>query len=264
MPIWFKELVQQSVNSGLDRSPDFVFQKMVEEMGEISEARILPKKALESDTQEAADLVVAALDYIFVRETEKLNPLGLPNRKEKVLDSMEEMLLRSIRKWKGFPLGSDNFGSYENLITHVTQPTFNSCATACLSMLSGMPIEVLMVDFHPSYRSGETNVKDFLKEVGIPFKYGVPEQGFGSNKAYLVSVPSLNLVTTEHYLVATTIDDNLVLFDPNFGIKDRKYYTFDPSDKNENAVMLGQGYNISFSIELYDLASWRRKYERLV
>lgn len=264
MPIWFKELLEQSKQKGSGRPSDFIFQKMVEEMGEISEARILPNKAMESDAQEAADLVIAALDYIFIRESERLNPLNLKPLGEKVSVSMEELLLRSIRKWKGCPLDSDNFGSYENLITHVQQPTFNSCAAACLSMLTAIPIDCLMVDFHPSYSSGMLKTKDFLRDVGIPFKYGLPEQGFSDDKVFMVSVPSLNLVATEHYIIALCIGDDLQIFDPNFGREGRKYYTFDPEDKNENAVMLSQGYNISFSIELYDLAIWRRKYERLI
>ncbi len=115
------------------------------------------------------------------------------------------------------------------LIQLVRQPTDVTCMQACLSMVTGVAIE------------------DVIKETGGEGLYPSDEEAFLNKHLYgywspstkgalmygmyhLLTVPSLNLEACLHRIVAYAAPaDNpdechLVLFDPNRGRQDKKYY----------------------------------------
>lgn len=101
----------------------------------------------------------------------------------------------------------------------VQQPTANSCVHACLSMVTGVPVEDLIKRFGDR-GLGDMEEATVLTEHGIlPVEQsGIGRDRFDVSGVYLVTVPSLNYPGKNHRTVwATDGDEKFVLHDPNAG-----------------------------------------------
>lgn len=104
-------------------------------------------------------------------------------------------------------------------VQFVRQPTANSCVHACLSMVTGVPVEQLIGRF------GDRGLGD-MQEAIVLTEHGilpVEQSGCGRERfdvfgVYLVTVPSLNHLGKNHRTVwMTDGDEKFVLLDPNAG-----------------------------------------------
>jgi len=115
-------------------------------------------------------------------------------------------------------------------IQHVQQPTSKTCVHACLSMVTGVPVEDLVARFKDR---GLTTMDDYvvLTELGIlPVPIDkIMETLFPYYGVYFVSVPSANHHRKTHAMVLelTRDDDAFVLYDPNEGREGQEVYARD-------------------------------------
>ena len=87
--------------------------------------------------------------------------------------------------------------NYDRKITveHVQQPTSVTCVHACLSMVTGVPVEEYIKRFG-DHATGEDTEAVALVEAGV-FPKAVPHSGphpFPLEGIYLVSAPQLELI----------------------------------------------------------------------
>lgn len=120
------------------------------------------------------------------------------------------------------------------MIELVQQPTDNTCSSACLSMLTGIPVNVVVSEYHDIARlSGSTmNPWVYLQSKGIESRY-VPtySQVLWYGRTYLLAVPSLNVPGILHHIVLTPNQDHDIrVLDPNFGRHGKKYYIWEESE----------------------------------
>lgn len=131
-------------------------------------------------------------------------------------------------------------------ITHQMQPTGNSCSSACLAMILDLPAQEIINDFHQDYFDGKTRPFNYLSKVreisNIRRCYSDEWLDGDSWGVFLAVVPSLNLEGITHSVVFDC-RDYLIVLDPNKGKPNKKYYTFDQKEVEDNdlAVML-RGY----------------------
>lgn len=52
-------------------------------------------------------------------------------------------------------------------ITHVKQPTDDTCVSACLAMVLGVDVHQVIEDFHQQYVARELDVIDYLESKGL-------------------------------------------------------------------------------------------------
>lgn len=112
-------------------------------------------------------------------------------------------------------------------IKFVQQPTADSCTSACLSMLTGIPIHDVIETFHYDWKAKKSNPAVFLNRNG--FNYEVNHNPFCHTaewgSVYLLTVPSLNIVGGLHHIIMDLRSDTEVILDPNYGKAGKKYYT---------------------------------------
>lgn len=112
-------------------------------------------------------------------------------------------------------------------IKFVQQPTGDSCTSACLSMLTGIPIDEVIEKFHSDWKAKKSNPAVWLNQNG--FNYEVNHNPFCHTaewgSVYLLTVPSLNIVGGLHHIVMDLRSDTEVILDPNYGKVGKKYYT---------------------------------------
>lgn len=133
-----------------------------------------------------------------------------------------------------------------------------SCLSAALSMVSGLHMDTVMEEFHAKYRNGELVPQDYLKEVGVKFtevcQFGRIE--FRPGRRYIASVQSLNDFGSMHAVVFECADEDglFFFFDPNMGIKGKRYYTLHDLDPEEYplAVKLLGNYIPELYIDVED------------
>ena len=101
-----------------------------------------------------------------------------------------------------------------------------NCASACISMILGRPIEEVTGEFHERYMADEITVHEYLEKYGVqaaPMDItDKPTQGF----VYFIGVPSLNIKGCSHYVLGDfrNKEDGFVLIDPNKGRKGKEWY----------------------------------------
>jgi len=112
-------------------------------------------------------------------------------------------------------------------IKFVQQPTSKTCVHACLAMVTGQPVQDIVLRFGDRGIGAEEEVA-FLTENGL---LPVPMNRYAKNYfsetgLYLITAPSLNLLGKTHRLVVV-IDNNwdFTILDPNAGRKGKKYYS---------------------------------------
>lgn len=125
------------------------------------------------------------------------------------------------------------------------QPTWNSCASTCMAMMLDLPAQQVIDEFHEDYITHKTRPYDYLRSKGLDVRYGVIDQLFEWDTVYMVTVPSLNLLSVNHFVVMDFRDENWKIYDPNNGKEGKKYYTNDHNliVHDDNAYELG-GYQI--------------------
>lgn len=99
----------------------------------------------------------------------------------------------------------------------VQQPTPRTCVHACLSMVTGVPVESLIERFGDTGLLFECEVVVLIENGIFPdtryHSAPVYEQGF-----YLVTAPSLNRAGELHRVVVeVNKDDDFIVHDPNTG-----------------------------------------------
>lgn len=123
------------------------------------------------------------------------------------------------------------------------------CVCTCMGMLSGLPRREVVKRFHVNYLIDcEINVSDILWALNIPFRECHQEETLMPGKLYVVSVPSLNMETRLHLiLVDRRVGSELKVFDPNQGVRGRRYYVPHSNTKFKHQVTLG-GYHAEYEI----------------
>lgn len=128
------------------------------------------------------------------------------------------------------------------------QPTDSSCALACISMLTYLPmhkvIDIAKSMFeHDPIEIGLNTVDmdKLMRKLGIKYTFIYPVTiSFGN--VYMVSVPSLNKVATSH-IVLFDMRDEFVVLDPQQGRPGKKYYVHG-KPQNEFEVTLKAYTNV--------------------
>lgn len=129
------------------------------------------------------------------------------------------------------------------MIEFQQQPTPNTCTSACLAMILGVPVQDVIDVFHGAYVDGDTDASKFLNEAGIDHEIGNPFMKVNTAGLWLLCVPSLNIQAGNHnilYLMIPAPESGegffyQYLFDPAKGREDRKYYKL-PQDEDNNPL----------------------------
>tara|TARA_B100001564_G_C20160777_1_gene455269 strand:+ start:121 stop:552 length:432 start_codon:yes stop_codon:yes gene_type:complete len=109
----------------------------------------------------------------------------------------------------------------------VQQPTKDSCTSACLAMLTGLPIDFVFSRFHDKFKAGETNAYEFLDNLDFEYQRQIEQYRIGGDPdgwAYLLAVPSLNEFATMHNLIVYTSQGQLHVLDPQRGVEGKFFY----------------------------------------
>lgn len=114
------------------------------------------------------------------------------------------------------------------MLQHQTQPTFNTCMSACIAMVAGQPVDEVVARWHQSFHDKTDWLDDALDYYKIPYFYGSQRRaellyGF----IYFLTVPSLNITGGLHeILVSLTADRGIEVFDPVKGRPGAKHYVY--------------------------------------
>lgn len=118
-------------------------------------------------------------------------------------------------------------------LDHVQQRTPTECLSACIAMITRLPIDRVVADFHERYRRDWTvNVSTYFNEIGLKHTVRsavdrVIEEGF----VYTARVSSLNNIGGGHAVVIHNCPDaGFTVYDPNKGRPDTRYYEFVKTD----------------------------------
>jgi len=125
-------------------------------------------------------------------------------------------------------------------IIHAQQPTHNTCASACLAMLTQRPIEQIIEEFHHEYQKGHTDELRYLLEKGYDITIPSVKDSFliRSETICLACVPSLNIKGGMHCVVVDLRSDSAALYDPNYGRERVWSYTLDDTDEENRLFKL--------------------------
>lgn len=113
------------------------------------------------------------------------------------------------------------------MIQQTQQPTADSCVSACVAMITGLDVRLVMHFFHDNYHACEIGLADILRALGLPFEQRqtgelwLPEEP----GTYLTGVPSLNNRGGMHQALLTSEGDEWKLLDPNEGREGVKCYS---------------------------------------
>ena len=124
-------------------------------------------------------------------------------------------------------------------IEHQQQPNPVTCTSACIAMLTGIPVNKIADVFHPAYSRQEITPCEYLESRGLKVKRLYTDDQPMPSRLYLVTVPSLNKKGTLHHIIVDW-RDVCDVYDPNKGIKGKKYYvSWDQDSNNDLEVELG-------------------------
>ena len=114
------------------------------------------------------------------------------------------------------------------MIIHQSQPTHNSCVSACIAMLAGVPATEVTERFNDAYHSQEDPniIFRMLEAYNIE---AVPRSSHAGNvhpgQVVIACVPSLNIVGGNHAVILDYSTEEFKVFDPAEGIPGKKFYT---------------------------------------
>jgi len=151
-----------------------------------------------------------------------------------------------------------------NVIKHQTQPTPNSCLSACLAMILNKPVLEVMGEFHDSYydNHGENRLlpEDYLKRYSCInlASSGKTNQNLTDKGVYLLAVPSLNIKGGLHSIVyeIKQSEDGFwhhTIYDPNMGYKGREYYVNNLYDNATYPAFKLGGFVIEIFVPLWQI-----------
>lgn len=130
------------------------------------------------------------------------------------------------------------------------QPTPDTCTSACLAMITGLPVSQVIEEYDHLHKAHESNPCKYLLEKGVPFVYGSIYEQMRVCGTFLLCVPSLNIQGGNHNIIFRTWynpDDGYYykqLLDPARGREGRRYYVVE-EPQNELEVAL-----VSYIVEL--------------
>lgn len=128
-------------------------------------------------------------------------------------------------------------------IYHVQQPCDKSCLPACVAMIIGQPVELILQHF-PQLPAYEIDTMKCLVRFGyLPIEQAshyIPEGGI-----FIVTVPSLNRIGQLHAMVVDTRRPGQhVLFDPQAG-RGGEVYTLDNPLPVCSVIQVVSAYEVS-------------------
>lgn len=111
------------------------------------------------------------------------------------------------------------------MITHQTQPSDDTCASACIAMILGIPVEEVIEEFHEDFFNRDINVSEYLTMKGVRNKQLLAlNDDIYTGRIYLLTVPSLNFPGLMHYMLMEVHENYYTLHDPNWGREGKKHY----------------------------------------
>ncbi|RTR01958.1 hypothetical protein [Halomonas nitroreducens] len=102
-------------------------------------------------------------------------------------------------------------------VTPLQQPTANTCAHACLAMVTGESIDALIERFGDRGICWEDDALVLVENGIFPVKIAGAGHPFPWVGAYLVSAPSLNQPGKLHAVIVEASETGYVVHDPNTG-----------------------------------------------
>ena len=114
-------------------------------------------------------------------------------------------------------------------LTLVTQPTHNTCTSACIAMITELPIDQVIEEFHTKYINHHITLHGYLRVKGVSTKMPVEKPSFPAplspGHLYILTVPSLNEEGMFHNIVVDyRWGEKPHVLDPCEGKKNHKYY----------------------------------------
>lgn len=161
-------------------------------------------------------------------------------------------------------------------LTREQQKLSSSCVSACIAIVTGMPQEKVIEEFHDRYRDDETDLGEYLNAYMVPHLLcGSLQRELEANHTYILCVPSLTRQTHHHAIVVTLGDEGgPLVFDPNEGRKYQpeedgpivpcpyyvtKWEDDDGASIQEHQRYLG-GWVLDADFENTSLEAWRKDY----
>ncbi len=136
------------------------------------------------------------------------------------------------------------------ILNHLTQTQDLNCASTCIAMILNGDVGEVTEEFHDKYVGQEMEVWEYLDAQGIKYRRCMAdERKLKGDHVYIMSVPSVNIPSGNHYIVVQMTDDakNWYILDPNKGKEGRKVYGED-TDIN--------GWTPSFEFKIEDLLEY--------
>jgi hypothetical protein len=112
----------------------------------------------------------------------------------------------------------------DRTLVHQPQPTADTCVHACIAMLTGIEVNKVRKKYSPDFQPiFWDDVQAILKHNKVEsIRYA--NNWLPWNRVMLLSVPSLNITGRLHAIIVVTNDDNMDIYDPNWGKEGLKSY----------------------------------------
>lgn len=247
------------------RNLPIVLIKMQEELGEVASAGLNPAKSDETDSQEAADLLVVTYDYMYTCERQMRENNGLSTDKKSIEDAVAFKIKRSLRKWAGGRLNGDPYLEENELVVkHQVQPTDQTCTMTCIAMVLGIPATQAVEEFHYDYINSIQKPSAYFKLKNIAFKTVTESRGLEYDNVYIATVPSLNTVAGTHSIVIDATD-NFTVYDPNMGREGKKFYWYPeldgcpPEGSDPTLAVRLNSYRVDYKFNPVEILIWREQ-----
>lgn len=150
-----------------------------------------------------------------------------------------------------------------SILTYQAQPTNDTCVSACIAMVLGVPVQEVIADFHNRLHHENVTLRDYLYErLLCPQSYLADEYvEFEDGYVYFATVPSLNTKGTFHQILFDCTGTKLTIHDPN-NDPDKLRYVLRYKDENLNAPLKENEYPlmswvIEHGIHKDDILKWR-------
>jgi len=114
------------------------------------------------------------------------------------------------------------------------QPTYNTCVSACLAMVLGEPVDLIISEYHDKYwGAGDDKVwpDEYLESKGVPIVLCNHKTKPDMAGVYFVTVPSLNIKGGTHQIlwcIENAEQEGFFyqrILDPASGREGKFYYT---------------------------------------
>lgn len=146
-------------------------------------------------------------------------------------------------------------------IKHQSQPTNNTCVSACIAMLTDQDVSDVVNEFHERYWNaggsayGNKEIYKYLNARGIKLRgatcFDVMDGKLAST--YLINAPSLNYDGESHQLIyQIEVNDFLAihyLYDPAMGIENKNYYVTAYDETDDPLAVKLKSFSIDFILD---------------